>query len=323
MERKMIKTNKPVDALLGIAIGDALGVPYEFKTQFEMNKNPAKEMVGYGTYSQPKGTWSDDSSLTFCLAESLLNGYDLADIASKFIAWKKDSFWTARGEVFDIGVTTSRAITRLQIILRDEKLEDLKLLKYSGDEYDNGNGSLMRIMPLLFYIKGKPIAEQFEIIRDVSALTHRHIRAAMCCLIYLRMSEHILNGKDKVDSYAEMRKEVLDFWIKMKFAEQERNHFLRIIQNDIREVAREDLKSGGYVMESLEASLWCFLKKENYSETVLEAINLGHDTDTTAAIVGGLAGLFYGAKNIPEDWITSIARMEDIIELGNQLNKKY
>ena len=181
----------------------------------------------------------------------------------------------------------------------------------------------MRIIPLLFFIKGKPIAEQFEIIWQVSALTHRHIRAAMCCLIYLRLAEHILNGKNKEESYAKMRKEILSFWEEMEFAEREQKHFVRLIQNDIRVIDHADLKSGGYVMESIEASIWCFLQNENYTDVVFEAINLGHDTDTTAAIAGGLAGLFYGAENIPEYWIASIARMEDIIELGNQLNKKY
>lgn len=320
----MIKTNPPVNALLGIAIGDALGVPYEFRTRYEMEKKPAaKEMIGYGTHNQPEGTWSDDSSLTFCLAESLVGGYDLVDIASKFIAWKNENYWTARGKVFDIGITTSRAITRLQMMSDNDKVGQIRRLKYQGDEYDNGNGSLMRIIPLLFFIKGKPIAEQFEIIWEVSALTHRHIRGAMCCLIYLRLAEHILNGKSKEQCYAEMRNEITHFWAAMEFVEREQKHFQRLIQNDIREVAHADLKSGGYVMESIEASIWCFLQKENYVDVVFEAINLGHDTDTTAAIAGGLAGLFYGMENIPEYWIASIARLEDIIELGNQLNKKY
>ena len=116
---------------------------------------------------------------------------------------------------------------------------------------------------------------------------------------------------------------LMKFWTEMEFAEREQKHFERLIQNDIREVAHADLKSGGYVMESIEASIWCFLQKENYVDVVFEAINLGHDTDTTAAIAGGLAGLFYGAETIPEYWIASLARMEDIIELGNQLNEKY
>jgi len=319
----MIKTNKVLDALLGVAVGDALGVPFEFRSRQQMADTPATEMIGYGTYSLPKGTWSDDSSLTFCLAESLVGGYNLIDMGSKFIAWKNENYWTPRGKVFDIGLTTSRAISRLQLISDRDKLGQIQRLKYQGDEYDNGNGSLMRIMPLLFYIKGKPIKEQFEIVWHVSALTHRHIRAAMCCLIYLRVAEHLLNGLGKEESYLKMQKEILEFWDEMSFAEREQEHFKKIIQSDIREVPKDEIMSGGYVMESIEASLWCFLKKENYAEIVFEAINFGHDTDTTAAIVGGLAGLYYGADSIEEDWIFSLARMQDIFELGNQLNEKY
>jgi len=128
-----------------------------------MQAEPAKGMIGYGTYNQPPGTWSDDSSLTLCLAESLVSGYDLKDISMKFIKWKNEAYWSARGQVFDIGNTTSKAITRLKAIIESHELEELKLQKYYGNEYDNGNGSLMRIMPLLFYVKSKPIKEQFEI----------------------------------------------------------------------------------------------------------------------------------------------------------------
>lgn len=318
-----MRYNKATDALLGVAVGDALGVPFEFNTKDQMKKNPAKEMVGYGRYTVPAGTWSDDSSLTFCLAQSLLKGYDLADMATNFLNWKEESYWSARGYVFDIGITTSKAITYFKRILRNKEYEELTQLKYLGDEYDNGNGSLMRIMPLLFYIKDMDISQQFEIIRDVSALTHRHMRAAMCCLIYLRLAEHLLNGKGKITAYQLMQKEILAFWKTIDYAEKESKLFTQLIEKDIREMPYEDLKSGGYVMESIESSIWCFLQKDTYSEVVLTAINLGHDTDTTAAIAGGLAGLYYGAGSMPEYWLASIARLEDIIELGNQLHAKY
>lgn len=318
-----MKSNKVIDALLGVAIGDAVGVPFEFSSRDRMKSNPAKGMIGYGTHNQPEGTWSDDSSLTFCLAESLANGYDLKDVSEKFIKWKNEAYWSARGEVFDIGVTTSIAISRLRKIIEDHDLEELKRQKYYGDEYDNGNGSLMRIIPLLFYIKGKSIEEQFKVVWEISALTHRHIRAAMSCLIYLKIAEKLLEGKDKETSYAEMRLEINTFWHEMDFPEREREHFKKVIQNDIRETKIEDLKSGGYVIEVLESSIWFFLNCETYEETILSIINIGHDTDTSASIVGGLAGIYYGLKGIPEYWLVSIARMEDIVELGNKLNKKY
>jgi len=109
----------------------------------------------------------------------------------------------------------------------------------------------------------------------------------------------------------------------MQFSNQEREHFKKLIQNDIRNTPIEDLKSGGYVIEVLESSIWFFLNKDAYEDTILSIINLGHDTDTSAAIAGGLAGIYYGQNNIPEYWIVSLARMEDIIDLGNRLNEKY
>ncbi|MEZ4883931.1 MAG: ADP-ribosylglycohydrolase family protein [Chitinophagales bacterium] len=171
--------------------------------------------------------------------------------------------------------------------------------------------------------KLKPIKEQFEVIWEISALTHRHIRAAMSCLIYLKLAEKLLEGKDKEIAYSEMRNDISRFWEEMGFSEIERQHFKRVVQQDIREVEIDDLKSGGYVIEVLESSIWFFLNKNSYKEIILSIINIGHDTDTSAAIAGGLAGIYYGQKGIPEYWIASIARMEDILKLGEKLNTKY
>ena len=317
-----MKSNKVIDALLGVAIGDAVGVPYEFTSREEMQANPATEMIGNGTYNQPKGTWSDDSSLTFCLAESLIGGYDLKNMSEKFIKWVDEAYWTAHDQVFDIGITTSIAISRLRVIIDEGNLEELERQRDYGDEWDNGNGSLMRIIPLLFYTKGKPIKEQFDIVWEVSALTHRHIRAAMSCMIYLNVAEKLLEGKDKVDAYKEMRVEISELWDAIDFPEKEKKHFDKVIQNDIRDTRIDDLKTGGYVIEVLESSIWFFLNKNSYKDTILSIINLGHDTDTSAAIAGGLAGLYYGQEGIPKEWVVSIARLDDIVELGDKLNKK-
>ena len=319
-----MKTNPAIDALLGVAVGDALGVPYEFKTRIDMQLSPAKDMTGYGTHNQPPGTWSDDSSMTFCQAESLVHaGYDLADLSQRFIDWKLRNYWTAHNELFDIGITTSQAISRLAQILDNEEWDMLPMQKNLGDEYENGNGSLMRILPLLFYLKGKDLLTQWRCIWEVSGLTHRHVRAGMACFIYLKFAEHLLDGKKKEEAYRLTRKEVEAFWRILELPNEERKHFRRIIQQDVRNISWKDLRSGGYVIESLEASFWCFLQKDNYEQTVLTAINLGHDTDTTAAIAGGLAGLYYTSNGIPEYWIVSTARMEDITDLGERLYVKY
>lgn len=144
--RKDNRTLKQIkSALLGVAVGDALGVPVEFKSRQEISQNPVTTMIGYGTHNQPPGTWSDDSSLTFCLAEALTNDFCLDEIGQNFVKWYNENYWTPNGEVFDIGGTTKQAILR---IAKGENPE----LAGSSKETDNGNGSLMRILPLLFYL---------------------------------------------------------------------------------------------------------------------------------------------------------------------------
>lgn len=310
------------NALLGVAIGDALGVPFEFKSRKEMTANPATKMIGYGTYHQKPGTWSDDSSLTFCLADALCDGYDLEKIARNFIDWRFKNLWSARGELFDIGNTTNSAIERLRIIV-NTKPGNLKAEKYLGSEMENGNGSLMRILPLLWYIKGKSIKDQFEIIWEVSALTHRHIRAAMCCLIYLKIAEYLLEGKDKQVAYQSTQQDILIFWNEIDYAKREQAILSRIIEKNIAEFSIDTIQGSGYVVEALEAALWCFLNRTDYQSCVFQAINLGQDTDTTAAIAGGLAGIFYGMDKIPFEWKKELAQFKKIEELGARLEEKY
>lgn len=321
--KKMYYLDQIKAALFGVAVGDAVGVPFEFSSREEMQQNPATEMIGYGSYNQPPGTWSDDSSLTFCLADALAtHGYSLHTIAFNFHMWRTNAWWSARNEVFDIGNLTSQAITRLFILLENENYNELTQLKYSGNEFENGNGSLMRIIPLLFYIKVLDPIKQFDIVWEISALTHRHIRAAMSCFIYLNLAENILNGCKKEEAYDLTRKTVTNLWKEIDFSLDEQTHFHRLIQTDIRETRIEDLKSGGYVIEVLESSIWFFLNKNNYRDTILSIINIGHDTDTSAAIAGGLAGIYYGYEGIPDEWVNNLARKEDIEHLAERLAKK-
>ena len=182
MSRNYIK-----DALLGLAIGDALGVPAEFSTRQTRIENPITTMTGYGAHNQPPGTWSDDSSLTFCLAEMLITGYDLTNLANRFINWLHYGYWTAHGVLFDIGRTTHDAISNLEAGVPPT-------LAGGEEETDNGNGSLMRIIPLLFYIKDLPIEERYRYTAEVSSLTHRHIRSIAACFIYLEIALNLLNG---------------------------------------------------------------------------------------------------------------------------------
>jgi ADP-ribosyl-[dinitrogen reductase] hydrolase len=188
----MTNKNNPIkSALFGVAVGDALGVPVEFKSRDTISENPLTDMLGYGTYNLPPGTWSDDSSLTFCLAEALTQGFDLNTIGQNFVKWYHENYWTPHGNVFDIGIATREAIARLA---QGEKPE----LAGGYDESDNGNGSLMRILPLIFYLVDKPINERFDITKKVSSITHGHIRSVIACFYYLEFAKQIIEGKGQV-----------------------------------------------------------------------------------------------------------------------------
>lgn len=315
--------NKIESALFGVAVGDALGVPYEFLSRNQMKKFPAVEMIGYGTHNQPAGTWSDDSSLTFCLAETLAEKYDLQKLANRFVNWKEYSYWTPHGEVFDIGIATSIAIHELHCG-KDPVLA-------GGDtEESNGNGSLMRILPLLFYIKDMPIDQRYQHVKEVSSLTHRHVRSVIACFIYLEYALQLYNGKSKDDALKEMQEIVKSFLENPNMPQSEIDRFHRILSfkvgdydvQPIESLSESEIFSSGYVLNTLEASIWCILQTDNYKDAVLKAVNLGSDTDTTGAVAGGLAGIYYGMENIPAKWIDSLARSNDIKDLANRLSKK-
>jgi ADP-ribosylglycohydrolase len=318
-----MKVNTIENTFLGLALADALGVPVEFKSRTYLSENPVASMLEFGTHHQRAGTWSDDSSLTFCLAHSLRNGYDLKDIALKFIQWTYGDMWTPYGSVFDIGIQTRKSINTLELIFANEDYESLKYLKNEADEYTNGNGSLMRILPLLFYIKDKSIKEQFEIVWEVSALTHGHIRSAISCLIYLKFAEYILDELSIEDAYFKTRKTIKTFFETENISKKEIKHFERLINHDISKYEEQDIKSDGYVLHTLEASFWCLLKTNSYLDAVFKAINLGNDTDTTATVVGGVAGLVYGLDNVPEKWLNTLARKNDILKLSEEFSKAY
>ncbi|MBC8882620.1 ADP-ribosylglycohydrolase family protein [Flavobacterium piscinae] len=300
---------KPLQTiLLATATADALGVPVEFKPRAYLKENPVTDMQEYGTHYQPKGTWSDDTSLMLCLAESIIEGLDVNHLAQKFVAWKNDNLWTPHGWVFDIGIGTRIAI---------ERLEKGELPELAGgfEEMDNGNGSLMRILPLVLYTKDLDRDERYYWTKKISSLTHAHVRSVMACFYYLEFAKKILDGKEKFQAYSELQIEIYNYFEYRKINPLEIQKFSRLLKEDISKIEENQIKSSGYVIDTLEASIWCILKTNNYKDAVLKAVNLGNDTDTTGAVTGGLAGLIYGLENIPTQWLEVIARKKDIIKL--------
>lgn len=302
--------------IFGVCVGDALGVPVEFKKREDLKRFPVTGYLEFMSWNQPKGTWSDDSSLTLCLAEELTKGYDLEKIGQSFVKWNKYGHWTAHGRLFDIGGTTRHSIARL---IKGESA------KFSGNifEEDNGNGSLMRILPLAFYLKDEENIEKlYQTVKEVSAITHGHFRSVFACFIYVILVIELIKGKKRKEAYMHMQKVALEYSEIQGFNPKEIGLFYRVLKNDISTYPEEEIKSGGYVLHSLEASLWCFLNSETYSEAVLKAVNLGEDTDTTGAITGGIAGIYYGFENIPEEWVSELVRKGDIEVLCEMLQKK-
>jgi ADP-ribosylglycohydrolase len=300
--------------LLGLATGDALGVPVEFLGRAALDAEPVTGMRAFGSHRQPAGTWSDDTSLTLCLADSLAScgpdQLDFTDQAQRFVAWRDEGRWTARGAVFDIGIATSEAIHRMA--------EGIDPVFCGGTgEMSNGNGSLMRILPLAFWLRGKPASERRTACFQASALTHGHSRSKLACWLYVETARGLCQGLSPAEALLQARATV-STWTIDHDPDGEWRHFARCLPT-IASLPRADIKSSGYVVHTMEAALWCLLGSASYAETVLKAVNLGNDTDTTAAVAGGLAGLLWGEAAIPEEWLAVLARREEITALAERL----
>ncbi|RAJ04274.1 ADP-ribosylglycohydrolase [Chitinophaga skermanii] len=310
-------TNPAKDILLGVAVGDAIGVPVEFLDRSKMQANPLTGLKGYGTYNLPPGTWSDDTSLTLCLAEALTEQTLDPELVGKyFTRWLYRSYWTANGEVFDVGITTREAIQRIS-------RGTPATLAGGLDERENGNGSLMRILPLVLYIKNLPIEERFTITRDISSITHGHIRAVIGCFYYLEFARRLLFGEDKFAIYTDLQQVIPPFLATLGILPSEIDTYKRILKEDITQASTESMLGHGYVVYATEVAIWSLLTTTSYKDAILQAINLGNDTDTNAAITGGLAALLYGHDTIPLDWLNALARKSDIENLAWLLHKRY
>ncbi len=266
-----------------------------------------------GTHNQPKGTYTDDTCLTLCLADSLCNGFNLEDIADKFVRWYFEGLWAADGKtVFDIGISTRKAIDRL----RDGVSP---LCSGDSDVYSNGNGSLMRILPLIFYTKDMEIGQRFELTKQVSGITHAHIRSVISCFYYLELARYLLSGICKFEAYRQTNLIVREYLQTINVEDKELKHFDILFSGNIAELPEELINSSGYVIDTLEASVYCLLTTQSFKEAALKAVRFGLDTDTTSAVTSGLTSLIYGLKGIPNEWLENLARREEIMTLANRL----
>ena len=320
-----MKRNIWLDSIMGVVIGDALGCPVQFIDRSELVGGPVEDMEGYGTYNMPEGTWTDDSSMTLALLDSIREKgeINLYDIMYRFALWLTKGEYTPFGESFDIGNGTMAAITRY--------LKDPDITKCGGTtERDNGNGSLMRILPACLYCyemkkTGMDDAEAIAVIHQVAGLTHNHLRGQIACGLYYFMICALL---EEDGMHMERLQKGLDrgfsFYENYPGSGKELSWYQRLRElNSFSNVEADDIRSSGYVVDTIEAAVWSFITTNSFKECELKAVNLGDDADTVGAIAGGLAGLYYGYDAFPKDWLAVIKKREWIEELCHLTESAY
>ena len=304
------------NGIYGLCVADALGVPAESRTRADLEQNPITEMVGGGIHGQPSGYWSDDSSMTLCLADSIgqVGYYHTHDIMARFDDWCCNGAYSPGGKRFDIGNTCAWAIDRYQKGVTPA-------LCGSNKMNENGNGSLMRILPMAFvlyqkygiHITGSKRA--MEDIHKISGLTHRHPLAQSACGVYLAIALRILDGFSLKNAIREGTQDALQWYSRHERFQIVLNYWERIAApDDLAALPKAAIYSGGFVVETMETALWALMNTDSYRECVLTCVNMGYDADSTAAVAGGLAGLYYGYNSIPAEWVNALAAKEIIEE---------
>ena len=276
-------------AVLGSVVGDALGVPAEFMSRREMQKHPVTAMRSGGAHQQPAGTWSDDTSMVLCTMDSLMeHGVDYEDQMQRFSRWLSAAENTAHGEVFDVGITVQKAI---------HCFDRGRPPVFCGDRAENacGTGSLMRIFPTALYLCGQYSLESLdhhaaEIIHNTSYCTHAHPRCLMACGIFCNVIFALCSGKPLQEAVQRGVSDALAYYRRTDFFRWVYREFTSL--QSIHRWREQEVKSSGFVLHTLQAALWCLLTTKSYDQCVLKAVNLGEDTDTTAAVAGALAGLW-------------------------------
>lgn len=306
-----------LDGLMGFVVGDAMGVPLEFKKREELLAKPVTKMTGFGTHNVEEGTWSDDTSMLLATIDSIntKGTIDYMDIALKFTAFKNHAHYTPNNEVFDIENVCARAIDKF-----DEERANPTQCGLT-DINSNGNGSLMRILPIAYYAIERKLQdyEIIELVKDLSSITHGHEISIMGCYIYVRFIMFLLNGKDKLSAYSMTK--CVDYSM---FSEETIEVYKRILNDDISKLKLNDIKSSGYVVDTLEAVIWVVLNTDSFKASIIGAINLGEDTDTIGALVGAASGIIYGYDYIPEEWINELARKDYLLDIFEEFSEnKY
>ena len=284
-------------ALIGLAVGDALGAPLEFMRPGTFD--PVTDMVGGGPHGLMPGEWTDDTSMALCLAESLIEtrGFDAVDQLQRYVRWWRNGHLSSTGFCFDIGLTTRAALEAFESTGQPSGLTTTD---------SAGNGSIMRLAPVPMFYALK-MDEAVEYAAQSSETTHAAEEALSACRYMSAIIVRALLGHDK--------EEILEPLLAGELADGTR----RVAFGSFRIFSPPQIRGSGYVVESLEAALWAFHHSDNFAEGACLAVNLGEDSDTTGAIYGQIAGAFYGANEIPTRWVNFLARKDLIMDFADQL----
>jgi ADP-ribosylglycohydrolase len=254
--------------------------------------------------------------LSFCLAEAISQTtFDIQTVAQNFIHWHEKGWWTAHGVIFDHDDINPDSIIRL---IKGAPPEASGNFSCMG----NRNGSLIRILPLVFQIADSPMEERFRVAEKISTITHGNIEAIIACWYCLEFARLLIKGWSKTDAYRELQIQFPLYLEAHEISVRNRRDFSRLLHDDITTLPEEEITTEGFASGTLEASIWCLLTTESFRDATLKAVNLGYDADATGAITGGLGGLLYGVDGIPKDWLEVLVRRQDIEELAERLAKR-
>lgn len=291
-------------AIYGALIGDALGVPYEFHAPEDLPPKHLLEMEPPAGFRRahngvPPGTWSDDGALMLALLDSLasLRPFSLDDFGSRMLDWRYRGAYTPDGRVFDVGMQTAAALARIA------QGTPAAQAGASGEQ-DNGNGALMRVLPVAFMASATSEEYAPLLAREQCLPTHAHLWSQLACALYALVVRRILTGANFGDAYARSCD-----WLLQMLPEDEARVFDELLAQ------RKPGRGSGFVLDTLWSAFDCISGTDNYEDAVRAAITLGHDTDTTACVVGGLAGVLYGFEAIPARWVRALRGRELVDEL--------
>lgn len=291
-------TDRAIGALLGLAAGDAVGTTLEFTKRDAVP--PVTDMVGGGPFELKPGQWTDDTAMALALANSLIQwkGFNPRDCIRRFVDWYRRGDYSCTGTCFDIGIATSSALRRFEA--------DGEPFAGSTDPNNAGNGSLMRLSPVAIWGASRSEAELVQVARDQSRLTHGAEECVAACEGYALLTARAIRGASREEILAPLTLDAPP-------------RIAGVLAGSWRGKSRSQISSSGYVVDSLEAALWCVAQGESFEETILLAANLGDDADTVAAITGQLAGALYGANGIPAHWRQRLAWADEIEGLALKL----